>query len=113
MVRYHYFHFQCLEYQIQTNVIFQTIFEDGGILDCLQKKIDLVNDIACKQEILLLSEIQGEDVRLDKVLQLSCSEDRRNFCSNLENANSELVYKCLQESINDPKMTNQVFFIIL
>lgn len=29
------------------------------------------------------------------------------FCSDSENANSELTYKCLQDSINDPKMTPQ------
>ncbi len=90
------------------------MLESNSILDCLQKQIDLINSSTCRREILYLSEIQGENYRMDHSLLASCSIERLKFCSDVPGNEEVQVYKCLQEFNNDPIMSSQVvptFFV--
>lgn len=78
-------------------------------LDCLQKHIDSVNTTQCRQEVFLLSEIQGEDMKLDAQLFWSCANDKPKLCSFLpNNATFEMVYKCLLGHVFDPAISMPV-----
>lgn len=76
----------------------------GETLACLQSKIDdLTKD--CKKGILRLSELQSDNVRLDKKLFLACTEDARRFCPEIR-PGTGAVYKCLIRNKNDPTMSS-------
>lgn len=82
------------------------------MLDCLQKRIDSINDPECRKEILSISELQGENFKLDNSLLQACKTDQVKFCSDLEKSDGsldpDLVYKCLQEFVNSPAFSLEV-----
>lgn len=77
------------------------------MLDCLQIRIDRIKEEECRKEIFLISEFQGENFKLDNSLLQAC-KDQSKRCSDLERKNDFLVYKCLQESMNDIYFSRKV-----
>lgn len=77
----------------------------GETLACLQTHIDTLIP-ECKQEILHVSEMQAENVKLDRQLRLSCTADQLRFCPELS-PGSGVIYKCLmlhKSSPSEPKI---------
>ncbi|XP_076655241.1 Golgi apparatus protein 1 [Halictus rubicundus] len=75
----------------------------GQVLACLQEH---VNDLQlqCKRHILHVSEIQAENVELDRQLYMACEQDRIKFCPNIRPGSGQ-VYKCLMQHKTDRSMT--------
>lgn len=65
----------------------------GKTIACLQTHI---NDLPknCKDEVLHLSELQAENIKLDRQLYISCVPDIMRFCPDLR-PESGLLFKCL------------------
>ncbi|XP_055609090.1 Golgi apparatus protein 1-like isoform X1 [Uranotaenia lowii] len=76
----------------------------GETIACLQSHLDTLSEV-CRKGVLHLSEIQVEDVKLDKPLFLSCAVDAIRFCPSIP-AGSQLVLKCLMKNRNDAAMTD-------
>ncbi|XP_055546541.1 Golgi apparatus protein 1 isoform X1 [Wyeomyia smithii] len=75
----------------------------GETISCLQNHLDSLNG-ECKRGVLHLSDIQTDDVKLDRQLFLSCAVDAIRFCPSIP-AGSQLVLKCLMKNRNDVGMT--------
>lgn len=83
----------------------QDRLKQGETLACLQNHIETLTK-ECKKGILHLSELQGDNVKLDRQLFISCMNDVQLFCHDLP-AGSGTIYKCLQNSKNDPTMSRK------
>uniref|UniRef100_U5EST3 Putative golgi apparatus protein cysteine-rich fibroblast growth factor receptor n=1 Tax=Corethrella appendiculata TaxID=1370023 RepID=U5EST3_9DIPT len=77
----------------------------GETLACLQTHIDsLANN--CKKGVLHLSELQSDNVKLDRQLFLACATDSLRFCPEAR-PGSGAIYKCLMRNKNDGTMSKQ------
>lgn len=77
----------------------------GQMLECLQDHVDDL-DTKCRKRIFKVSEIQAENVKLDRQLYMACTQDHIRFCSNIRPGSGQ-VYKCLMEHKLDRAMTKQ------
>nr|XP_029727793.1 Golgi apparatus protein 1-like isoform X1 [Aedes albopictus] len=75
----------------------------GETISCLQNQLDRLNG-DCKKGVLHLSEIQSDDVKLDRQLFLSCAVDAIRFCPSIP-PGSQMVLRCLMKNRNDVTMT--------
>ena len=75
----------------------------GQILACLQEHVNELQ-LLCKRHIFHVSEMQAEDVNLDRQLYIACSQDRLRFCSDVMPGSGQ-VYKCLMQHKTDRSMT--------
>ncbi|XP_055641505.1 Golgi apparatus protein 1 isoform X2 [Toxorhynchites rutilus septentrionalis] len=75
----------------------------GETISCLQTHLDKLNG-ECKKGVLHLSEIQTDDVKLDRQLFLMCAVDAIRFCPSIP-PGSQLVLRCLMKNRNDARMT--------
>ncbi|XP_038115158.1 Golgi apparatus protein 1 isoform X1 [Culex quinquefasciatus] len=75
----------------------------GETISCLQNRLDNLNG-ECKKGVLHLSEIQSDDVKLDRQLFLSCAVDAIRFCPSIP-PGSQLVLRCLMKHRQDTTMT--------
>ncbi|XP_071453139.1 Golgi apparatus protein 1 [Hetaerina americana] len=66
---------------------------EGGTLACLQLKLVQVQDERCRSHIMQLSELQAEDVQLDRHLYKACFAEYNRFCR--DNEESIDAYTCL------------------
>lgn len=74
-------------------------------LACLQQSQNLAKlSDECKKEIFHVSEMQGDNIKLDPVLAKSCSEDVKVFCSDFTGHD---IYKCLMKNKKSPKMSKK------
>jgi len=64
-------------------------------LMCLSRQLGEVSP-SCRNEVLTLAELQGEDFHLDRELYLACRKDREAVCSEVQ-AGQGRVYHCLTE----------------
>ncbi|KOC67661.1 Golgi apparatus protein 1 [Habropoda laboriosa] len=76
----------------------------GQILACLQEHVNELQ-LQCKRHILHVSEIQAENINLDRQLYLACEEDRTKFCPSIRPGSGQ-VYKCLMQHKTDRAMTS-------
>lgn len=86
----------CGRFHLDRNVLSQ-----GETLACLQTHIDTLST-QCKKGILHLSELQSENVKLDRPLYTACGNDMIRFCAD---ARPNLKYKCLLQHKNDVLMS--------
>ncbi|KAK2580723.1 hypothetical protein KPH14_011351 [Odynerus spinipes] len=77
----------------------------GQILACLQEHIEQLQ-VKCKRRILRVSEIQADNIKLDRQLYLACTHDHIKFCPNIRPGSGQ-VYKCLMQHKTDHSMTAQ------
>lgn len=77
----------------------------GETLACLQAHIDSLKK-DCKKGILHLSELQADNVKLDRQLYIACTNDLRQFCPDSA-PGTGAIYKCLVRNKNDPVMSHQ------
>ncbi|XP_076234853.1 Golgi apparatus protein 1 [Calliopsis andreniformis] len=75
----------------------------GQILACLQEHVNELQ-LQCKRHILHMSEIQAEDVTLDRQLYIACASDRVIFCPDISPGSGK-VYKCLMQHKTDRSMS--------
>lgn len=75
----------------------------GETLACLQTNIADLSE-TCKKEIFHVSELQGDNIKLDRQLYLFCAEDVKTFCSDVRGYD---IYKCLQKNKSSPKMSKK------
>lgn len=64
-------------------------------LNCLQDHILNVQDV-CKREVFKLSELQGDNIKLDRQLYQACLEDQRRYCQQFP-PGSGRAFSCLAE----------------
>ncbi|CAL7951690.1 unnamed protein product [Xylocopa violacea] len=76
----------------------------GQILACLQEHVNELQ-LQCKRHILHVSEIQAENINLDRQLYLACEEDLTKLCPNVRPGSGQ-VYKCLMQHKMDRSMTS-------
>ncbi|XP_074644298.1 Golgi apparatus protein 1-like isoform X2 [Tubulanus polymorphus] len=77
----------------------------GSTIKCLSGKISSANE-KCKQAILRIAELQGDDFHLDRPLFYACRDDRERFCSRVKSGGGE-VYKCLSKHKFDREMSTE------
>lgn len=77
----------------------------GQMLDCLQEHVDELEK-PCKKRIFHISEIQGDNIKLDRQLYLACTQDHIKFCGTIRPGTGQ-VYKCLMQHKTDRSMTKQ------
>ncbi|XP_015515645.1 Golgi apparatus protein 1 [Neodiprion lecontei] len=77
----------------------------GQTLACLQQYLDKLGPL-CKKRILHVSEVQGDNVKLDRQLYMACTQDHINFCPHIRPGSGH-VYKCLMQFKTDRAMTKQ------
>lgn len=87
----------CGRFHLERNILSQ-----GETLACLQTHIDTLSDV-CKQGIMHLSELQAENVKLDRPLFAACGEDVVRLCADARPAQ---IYKCLLMHKNDAIMSH-------
>ncbi|XP_043249603.1 Golgi apparatus protein 1 [Colletes gigas] len=75
----------------------------GQILACLQEHINELQ-LLCKRHILHVSEIQADNIKLDRQLYMACAQDHTNFCPDVRPGSGQ-VYKCLMQHKTDKSMT--------
>ena len=75
------------------------------MLDCLQGHADDL-DSRCRKRIFRISEIQGDNIKLDRQLYLACTQDHIKFCGTIRPGTGQ-VYKCLMQHKTDRTMTKQ------
>lgn len=63
---------------------------------CLQKNIMDVKNAECKQDIFKLSEIQSDNIKLDRQLYKECAQDHLRYCSDIEIGSGQ-VFACLMQ----------------
>ncbi|XP_049951626.1 Golgi apparatus protein 1 [Schistocerca serialis cubense] len=80
-------------------------FRQGKTLACLQKYIRKLS-AGCHRQVLHLSEIQADDIKLDRQLFLACANDHQRFCPNMPRGSGR-VYKCLMEHKLDKTMSKE------
>nr|XP_022918978.1 Golgi apparatus protein 1 isoform X1 [Onthophagus taurus] len=71
----------------------------GETLSCLQNYYREI-DSECQREIMELSEIQSDNIKLDRQLYMACATDHMHYCS-LYSPGSGKVFKCLMQHYND------------
>jgi len=71
----------------------------GQILACLQEHVEQLQH-ECRRHILHVSEIQAENIKLDRQLYMACTHDRIKFCPNIRPGSGQ-VYKCLMKYKTD------------
>lgn len=89
--------FQCGRIQVHKDIL------QGKTLECLQKHVSKLEPL-CKKQILHVTEIQADNIKLDRQLYLACSEDHIKFCPNIRPGSGQ-VYKCLMQHKLDRSMT--------
>lgn len=77
----------------------------GQTLACLQQRIDDL-EVQCKKRILHVSEIQADNIKLDRQLYMACTQDHIKFCPDIRPGSGQ-VYKCLMQHKTDTTMTPQ------
>lgn len=82
-----------------------TKFSQGKTLECLQSHIDKL-DGDCRHQVLRLSELQSDDIKLDRVLYVACANDRFRLCSEVPQGSGQ-VYKCLMDHTTDKLMSEK------
>lgn len=87
----------CGRFHLDRNVLSQ-----GETLACLQTHIETLSD-ECKKGIMHLSELQAENVKLDRPLFAACGEDVVRLCADVRPAQ---IYKCLLLHKNDALMSH-------
>lgn len=75
----------------------------GQTLACLQQNVEQL-ETTCRKHIFRVSEVQAENIKLDRQLFLSCSDDYLRFCPNVRQG-SGLMYKCLMQHKFDRSMS--------
>lgn len=75
----------------------------GQTLACLQQHVNKLEP-ACKKKILYVTEIQADNIKLDRQLYLACAPDHIKFCPNIRPGSGQ-VYKCLMQHKTDRSMT--------
>lgn len=86
----------CGRFHLDRNVLSQ-----GETLACLQTHIDTLSE-QCKKGILHLSELQSENVKLDRPLYAACGDDMLRLCADVR---PNQKYKCLLQHKNDAMMS--------
>ncbi|GLH04957.1 Golgi apparatus protein 1 [Gryllus bimaculatus] len=77
----------------------------GRTLACLQQHVnELSKD--CQKQVFHLSELQADDIKLDRQLYLACVEDHQKFCADVPRGSGK-VYKCLMQHKLDRAMTKE------
>ncbi|KAG8238130.1 hypothetical protein J437_LFUL012744 [Ladona fulva] len=79
---------------------------EGGTLACLQLKLDQVKDELCRQYVMKLSELQAEDIHLDRQLYKACAAEYSNLCMNEKDANID-PYSCLIRNRMDKSVSKK------
>lgn len=79
----------------------QVVF-NGQMLMCLQGGLESLNS-KCRKQVLKLTEIQADNIKLDPELYYACAADRLRFCRDYH-PGTGLVFKCLMQHRSD-KMT--------
>lgn len=79
----------------------------GQTLVCLQEHIDKLGPV-CLKQVLHLSELQADDVKLDRQLYLHCTDDHLRFCPDIAPGSGK-VYKCLMQHKMDRTMSSKVY----
>lgn len=69
-------------------------FGQSKTLLCLQNHHQNIIKDACKKEILRLSEIQADNIKLDHQLYSDCAQDHQRYCEQFE-PGSGRVFSCL------------------
>lgn len=87
----------CGRFHLDRNVLSQ-----GETLACLQTHIDSLTE-QCKKGIIHLSELQAENVKLDRPLFAACGEDVVRLCGDVRPGQ---IYKCLLLHKNDALMSH-------
>ncbi|KAI5736967.1 hypothetical protein M8J76_008902 [Diaphorina citri] len=82
-----------------------TKFSQGKTLECLQMHIDKL-DGDCRHQVLRLSELQSDDIKLDRVLYVACANDRYRLCSDVPQGSGQ-IYKCLMDHTGDKLMSDK------
>lgn len=77
----------------------------GQTLACLQKEIEQLGT-QCKKRVLHVSEIQADNIKLDRQLYMACTQDHIKFCPDIRPGSGQ-VYKCLMQHKTDRSMTKQ------
>ncbi|GFG30167.1 hypothetical protein Cfor_10154 [Coptotermes formosanus] len=77
----------------------------GQTLACLQQHIDTLES-ACLKQVLYLSELQADDVKLDRQLYIDCTGDHLRFCPDVAPGSGK-VYKCLMKHKMDRTMSSK------
>ncbi|XP_046394419.1 Golgi apparatus protein 1 [Ischnura elegans] len=72
---------------------------EGGTLACLQLKLDQVHDERCRAQIMQLSELQAEDVQLDRQLYKACYAEYNHLCRDSDK--NVDAYTCLMRKRMD------------
>lgn len=86
----------CGRFRLERNALSQ-----GETLACLQGHIDTLAQ-ECKKGIIHLSELQSDNVKLDRPLFLACVEDVARFCAE---SRPGQIYKCLLLHKNEEQMS--------
>ncbi|XP_015126768.1 Golgi apparatus protein 1 [Diachasma alloeum] len=77
----------------------------GQMISCLQAQLDNL-DLKCHKRISRISEIQSENIKLDRQLFLACMQDHIKFCPSIHPGSGQ-VYKCLMQHQLDRTMSKQ------
>ncbi|XP_011302233.1 Golgi apparatus protein 1 [Fopius arisanus] len=77
----------------------------GQMLSCLQAHVDKLEP-KCRKRIFKISEIQSDNIKLDRQLFLACMQDHIKFCPNIRPGSGQ-VYKCLMQHKLDRTMSKQ------
>ncbi|XP_060516634.1 Golgi apparatus protein 1 [Cylas formicarius] len=87
-------------------------------VSCLQENILKVSD-RCKKEVFKLTELQSDNIKLDRQLYLDCAEDHSRYCSQFAPGSgrvfhclarqdpSKLGFKCKQNLLRRKKIISQ------
>lgn len=78
------------------------VHSQNNTIQCLQNHLDQLASV-CHDEIIKISELQSNDIHLDKPLFLACRADREKFCANIKSGNGR-IYRCLTSNIDHPDM---------
>lgn len=77
------------------------------MLACLQQHIDTL-ETSCQKQVFYLSELQADNVKLDRQLYLDCTDDHLRFCPEVAPGSGK-VYKCLMQYKMDRTMSSKVY----
>lgn len=86
----------CGRFNLDRNVLSQ-----GESIACLQSHIDTLTQ-ECKKGIIHLSELQADNVKLDRPLFMACVDDITRFCGDTR---PDHIYKCLMHNKHDNQMS--------
>lgn len=74
-------------------------FSQSQTIACLQNHLDNVQT-TCKKEIFQLTEIQADNIKLDRQLYTNCAQDHMRYCQQFT-AGSGRVFSCLLQLRSD------------